>query len=94
MKLEQNENSLLFSETIIPDLFFSEYLSNASGDFIKVYLYIMFLSKYNKDISINDLSKKLSVAFPVVQEALKYWENLGVITKAANGYLINNLQEI
>lgn len=94
MKLEKNENSLLFSETIIPDLFFSEYLSNASGDFIKVYLYIMFLSKYNKDISINVLSKKLSVAFPVVQEALKYWENLGVITKAANGYLINNLQEI
>ena len=44
------------------------------GDFIKVYLYILFLSKYNKDVNINDLSKKLSIQYPVIQEALKYWE--------------------
>lgn len=94
MKLEQNEESLLFSETIIPDIFFSEYLSNASGDFVKVYLYIRFLSKYKKDVSINDLSKKLALTFPIVQEALKYWETLGVITKKSNGYIVNNLQEI
>ena len=50
MKLEQNDESLLFSTTKIPDIFFSEYLSQASGDFIKVYLYILFLSKYGKDI--------------------------------------------
>ncbi len=81
MKLEQNDESLLFATTKIPDIFFSEYLSQASGDFIKVYLYILFLSKYGKDIKINDLAKKLSLAFPTIQEALKFWEELGVITK-------------
>ena len=59
MKLEQNDKSMLFSNTEIPDVFFSEYLSSANGDYIKVYLYILFLSKYDKDIKINDLSKKL-----------------------------------
>lgn len=64
------------------------------GDFIKVYLYIVFLSKYGKDIKINDLAKKLSLTFPVIQDALKYWEEQGVITKKGNGFIINNLQEL
>ena len=50
MKLEQNDKSMLFSNTEIPDVFFTEYLSSANGDYIKVYLYILFLSKYDKDI--------------------------------------------
>ena len=45
MKLEQNDKSLLFSETMIPDIFFSEYLSELPSDYLKIYLYIMFLSK-------------------------------------------------
>lgn len=94
MKLEQNAEPQLFSSTKIPDVFFAEYLSAASGDFIKVYLYILFLSKYEKDIDINDLSKKLSLTFNIIQEALKYWEEYGVITKKGNGFIINNLQEL
>ncbi len=50
MKFEQNDSSLIFSTTAIPDVFFTEYLSQANGDFIKVYLYLYFLSKYNKDV--------------------------------------------
>ncbi len=64
------------------------------GDFIKVYLYILFLSKHNKDININDLSKTLSIAYPVIQEALKYWEEHRAITKKGTGFIVNNLQEI
>ncbi len=94
MKLEQNEESSLFSTTEIPDIFFSEYLSQSSGDFVKVYLYILFLSKYNKDIKVNDLSKKLALPFQTIQDALKYWEDIGVITKKGTGFIINNLQEI
>ena len=48
MKLEQKEKSLLFSETMIPDIFFSEYLSTLPSDYLKLYLYIVFLSKYGK----------------------------------------------
>ena len=44
MKLEQNDLSMMFSSTEISDVFFTEYLSQASGDAVKVYLYILFLS--------------------------------------------------
>lgn len=94
MKLEQTDMPLLFSNTNIPDIFFTEYLSQSNGDYIKVYLFMVFLSKYNKDIKINDLSKKLSLSFNVIQEAVKYWEDLGVITKKNTGFIINNLQEL
>ena len=38
MKLEQADISSLFSNTEIPDIFFTEYLSEAGVDHIKVYL--------------------------------------------------------
>lgn len=94
MKLEQNDSPMLFSNTELPDIFFTEYLSQSKGDYIKVYLYIIFLSKYGKDVKINDLSKKLELDFKVIQDAIKYWEDFGVITKKNTGYIINNLQEI
>ena len=60
MKLEQSEMPLLFSETIIPDIFFAEYLSQMPSNSVKIYLYMIFLSKYKKDIKLNDLSKQLN----------------------------------
>ena len=81
MKLEQNDLSLLFSSTTIPDVFFTEYLSQISGDCLKVYLYMTFLAKYNKDIKLNDLSKKLELPLKTIQESIKYLEEEGLITK-------------
>ena len=65
MKLEHAEIMPLLANTQIPDIFFSEYLS-----------------------------QKLVLPLKTIQEAIKYWEENGVITKKNNGYIINNLQEI
>lgn len=94
MKFEQKDTEFIFSSTSIPDVFFTEYLSGANGDFIKIYLYMLFLSKHNKDIKITDLSKSLNIPQKQIQEACAYWEENGAITKKINGYIINNLQEI
>ena len=94
MKLEQTELSILFSNTDLPDVFITEYLSEAPGDYIKVYLYILFLSKYGKDVKLNDLSKKISLPLPIIQSAIKYWEETEIITKKGTGYIVNNIQEI
>lgn len=94
MRLEPHDKSMLFSSTDIPDVFFTEYLSSANGDYIKVYLYILFLSKYDKDIKINDLSKKLALPVKIIQEAFKYWEECGVLIKKTTGYILVNIQEV
>ncbi len=94
MKLEQSDLSLLFSSTNLPDIFFTEYLSQISGDALKVYLYVTFLAKYNKDIRLNDLSKKLELPLKTIQDSIKYLEEQTLITRKNTGYILNNIQEI
>lgn len=94
MKLEQSDSSLIFSTTPIPDVFFTEYLSYADGNYIKMYLYMVFLSKYNKDIKVNDLAKTLQLPLKTIQDGIKFWEEQNVLTKKNTGYILNNLQEI
>ena len=93
MKLEQNEKPLLFSETIIPDIFFSEHLSELPGDYLKIYLYMIFLSKYGKDIKLRDLSKKLNIPLKAINDGMKFLEEHHLITKKTTGYIIIDLQE-
>ena len=93
MKLEQKDKSLLFSETMLPDIFFAEHLPQLPGDYLKVYLYIIFLSKYGKDVKLNDMSKKLSLPLKNINDALKYLEDHDLIIKKTTGYIIVDLQE-
>ena len=55
---------------------------------------MLFLSKYNKDVKIADLSKSLNLQFSVIQEAIKFWEDNGLIIRKTNGYIIKDLQEM
>ena len=54
----------------------------------------MFLSKYGKDIKLNDLSKKLNIQLKIINDGLKYLEERKLLTKKTNGYIINDIQEI
>ena len=94
MKLEQPDMPLLFSETVVPDIFFAEYLSQMPSNSVKVYLYLMFLSKFKKDIRLNDLSKKLALPLKDINDALLYLDSNGLIIKKENGYIVANLQEV
>ena len=94
MKLEQPELPLLFSETVVPDIFFAEYLSQMPANSVKVYLYMVFLSKYKKEINLNDMSKKLALPLKDINDAITYLDQNGFILKKETGYIIANLQEI
>ena len=94
MKIEPKETSLLFSSTEIPDIFFSEYLPLASGESVKVYLYINFLAKHGKDANINEISKILSLSYEAVNESIKFLEEQGLLVKKPTGYVIADIQEL
>ena len=94
MKLEQPEVPLLFSETVVPDIFFAEYLSQMPCNSVKIYLYMIFLSKYKKDIKLNDMSKKLALPLKDINDAITYLEQNEFIVKKETGYIITNLQEV
>ena len=60
---------------------------------VKVYLYIIFLSKYEKDAKLNDLSKNLALPLKDINDAFTYLEENGFIIRKENGFIISNLQE-
>ena len=94
MKLEQNDKQLLFSNTEIPDIFFTDYLTEIPGDYLKIYLYMVFLSKYNKDVKINDFSKKLSLPVKTISDGIKFLEDKKLIIKKTTGFTLVDLQEV
>lgn len=87
--------SILYSDTLIPDVFISEYLPSLESDFIKVYIYCLFLSKYRKTPSSDDIAKKLELPTPRVKQALVRLEELGLISRGTNEnvMIINDLKE-
>ena len=93
MKLEQSEKKMIFNTTQIPDIFFSEYMGNMPGDYLKIYMDLVFLSKYSKDVKINDLSKNLGLPLNVINDGIKYLEEKNLILKRPQGYILLDLQE-
>lgn len=94
MKLEFSDDSLLFLNTSVPDIFFTEYMPQASSDFVKVYLYAFFLAKHGREIKTLDLSKKLSIPIENVKQAFAYWSEQELIIKKQNGYILVNPQTL
>ena len=83
----------ILEDVNIPEVFFSDYMPDASGDFVKIYLYMLMLSKHGLEITPLDLSKKLSLPIATVEQGIQYWENQLVITKKQGNYLLNDLKQ-
>lgn len=92
MNFEQNISSL-FSDIDLPEVFITEHLSTAKGDYVKIYLYCLFLCKHNGEISLNDLSKKLNLPLSTIEEGIKYWTKESVLSKKDNTYLLADLKQ-
>lgn len=93
MNFEHNF-SLLFEDLQLPEVFISEYLCAASGDYIKIYLYCAFACKHKIDITPLDLSKKLSLPISSIEQGLKYWEENNVLIRKGESYILADLKQI
>ena len=93
MNFDQNL-SMLFSDLNIPEIFISEYMCMANGDYVKIYLYCLFLCKYNSEISPLDLSKRLCLPLKTIEQGLKYWEENGLLIKKQSDYSIADVNKI
>lgn len=89
-------NNLMGCEHIsIPAAFIDNYIS-ASGDCIKVYLYLLrILNSKDASLVLSDMADKLDMTPNNVKRALKYWENAGIMRCVFSGSTIKStLKEI
>jgi len=89
----ESYKSILYSDTLLPDIFITEYMPSMECDFIKVYIHCLFLSKHNKQASTEELSKKLEINVERVKEALTHLESIGVIIRKDDGITMVDLKE-
>lgn len=69
------------SFTAISNIFIDEYMSDANGAYVKVYLYLLrCLGDDSMDVSVSSISDKLDETEKDIIKALKYWEKKNLIT--------------
>lgn len=85
--------SILYSDTLVPDIFITEYMPSMDCDFVKVYIYCLFLSKHNKQISTDELANILMLEKDKVKSALLYLESVGIISRKDNRIVFADLKE-
>ena len=68
------------TDTLVPNRFLDDYMPNANGEFVKIYLYLLrTLSSSDCDVSICHIAAIFNHTEKDVIRALKYWENSGLI---------------
>ncbi|MDO4555564.1 MAG: DnaD domain protein [Lachnospiraceae bacterium] len=75
----QITNNIQNSITFIPDYFIDRHLASASGEFVKVYLYIQRHLKETDSLTVPDIADHLNMTENDVSRALSYWKAEGVL---------------
>lgn len=72
--------SSMFDVTPVENMFITEYMMRAPGDYVKVYLFLLNICYYpHDDYEVNDVAKELNMEEGQVKKALIYWAQLSLI---------------
>jgi len=78
LSLEDKKDIFLFS-TEIENLVISEFLPDAPGDYVKVYLFGLMYASYGQDIDTRKMAHRLGLSEEETEEAWIYWESRGLV---------------
>lgn len=66
--------------TCVPNTFIDEYMISASGEYVKIYLYLLRCITGNRnDLSISKMADKFEHTEKDIKRALKYWEKMNLL---------------
>lgn len=69
-----------YSTTAISNRFIDEYMTNANGEFVKIYLYLLrCMNSPDCSFSISKAADKFNHTENDIQRALKYWEKMNLL---------------
>ena len=73
--------------TVVSDEFIDEHMAKASGEYVKVYLYL--LRHEGEDVTAEDIAAALDHTEADVRRALRYWEKAGVLEAESAGAAVS-----
>ncbi|MBQ7886064.1 MAG: DnaD domain protein [Clostridia bacterium] len=93
-----DDSAALFDATPVENMFISEYMLRAPGDFVKVYLYGLMLCYHQSErMSLASMARDLDVTQEEVERAYRYWEREGLVRRTGDNpvrYTYYNLKQI
>ena len=94
MRLSISEYEVDISETPIENMFINQFLPVASGDDVKVYIYLYKLARENREIDLEKISEELNISSLDLHNSLYYWINLGLISMKDEGFEFVSIREL
>ncbi len=79
---KQNVSNYYLYDTQVENLFLSEYMALAPGEYVKAYLLALLHAQMNLPMDDEALAKALSLPVETVLEAWDYWEERGVVRRS------------
>lgn len=79
-----NRKDFYLQETRVENLFIAEYLPDAPGEFVKVYLFGLMYAQNNLTMDISKLSRVFRIDEDTVIKAWHYWEQKGLLNVTHN----------
>ena len=82
---ERDGQAVFFGVTAVENIFLTELMPAAKGDFVKVYLSALFHSgQKDEALSLEDFARELGQTPAEVEAALRYWERRGALSYIAS----------
>lgn len=72
---------LYLYDTPVENIFINEYLPQAKGDYVKVYMYGYMHAHFDIKLDEEAISKQLGLSRAKVSEAWSYWEEIGAVKR-------------
>ena len=88
------KNKLELSDTLVPDLFILNNMISLEGIDVKLYLYMLFLSKSSSEIETDTLIKKMCITQQELSFSLDRLQAEDLIVKTSQGFSIVDLKEV
>ena len=93
-----DDGAALFDSTPVENMFITEYMLRAPGDFVKVYLYGLMLCYHHAErMSLSSMAKDLDMQEEDVERAMRYWERDGLVRRTGDNpvcYTYYNLKQM
>ncbi|MBQ9960644.1 MAG: DnaD domain protein [Firmicutes bacterium] len=71
--------------TDVENIFINEYMPIAPGEYVKVYLYGLFYSQTDMELTHEQMAGQLNLTEVQVEEAWEFWSQLGLVVKTQKG---------
>ena len=81
-------NDIFLYMTRVENLFINEFLPNAPGEYVKVYLFALMYAQYEQETDNEILARTLGMSEEEVEEAWEYWAARGLVSKSRDGSVI------